>query len=189
MGIAEIGQRRNRVARGQPLGQGGDRGKSASRPDGGCERRHLVSELGHDAGGDLGAYAGGARDLPFILKRHGIGEVGRAERAEHRERDLGANALHRLQRPEPGALMLAGKAVEPDLVLAHMGVDGERHGLAHRRQAGERARADRHLVAHPADIDDHRVKRDGIERAGELADHGAALSAAARTSSRRHERE
>ena len=34
----------------------------------------------------------------------------------------------------------------------------------------------RHLVAHAADIDDHRVERDLVEPAGELADHGAALS-------------
>ena len=85
--------------------------------------------------------------------------------------------------------MLAGEAVKPDLVLAHMRVDGEAHGLPHRRQHGQRAGADGHLVAHAADIDDHRVERDLVDPAGELADHGAALSAATRASSRRHERE
>ena len=45
----------------------------------------------------------------------------------------------------------------------------------------QRARADRHLVAHPAHIDDHRVGRDLIEPAGELADHGKALTRATAT--------
>src|SRR6185369_14348653 len=79
--------------------------------------------------------------------------------------------------------MFGGEAVKPDLVLPHMGVDGKRHGLADRRKACQRAGPDRHLVAHAADIDDHRVQRDGLEPAGELADHGEALSAEVTASS------
>ena len=51
-----------------------------------------------------------------------------------------------------------------------------------------RARAERHLVAHAADIDDRRVERHRIEPTGELSDHGAA-SVTNAASSRRQERE
>ena len=82
----------------------------------------------------LGPTPGVRATCPLSCKRNRVGEVRRRERAEHGERDLGADALHRLQRPEPGALMFGGEAVEPDRVLPHMGVDGERHGLARRRE-------------------------------------------------------
>src|SRR4029079_3272304 len=57
-----------------------------------------------------------------------------------------------------------------------MGVDGEGHGLADRRQAGQRACADRHLVSYAADIENDCVERDRVEPAGELANHGVALA-------------
>src|SRR6185437_4412625 len=77
--------------------------------------------------------------------------------------------------------MLGCKAVKPDLILAHVSIDGERDALPDGRKHAQRARADRHLVAHPAHIDDHRVGRDLIEPAGELADHGRALTRATAT--------
>jgi hypothetical protein len=53
----------------------------------------------------------------------------RLERAEDRERDLGANALHGLQQPEPFALDVGHEAEQADLVLAHIGFDRERRRL------------------------------------------------------------
>src|SRR5262245_1833156 len=189
MGIAEIGERRYGVARGEPFGQNGDGSEPATRPYRRRKRRHLVLELGHDPGGNLGTDAGRARDLPLVLKRDGVGEVRRRERTEHRERDLCANALHFLQRPEPSSLMLRGEAVEPDLVLPHMRVDGERHDLARRRERGKGPGPDRHLVAHAARIDDGRVGRNRIESAGELPDHRTAPPSENAASKRRQERE
>ena len=161
-----------------PFGQRGNRREPASRPERGRELRHLILEFGDDARRDLGTNPRSTRDLPLVLQHHGIGELGRRQCAEYRERDLGANPLHRLERAEPGALMLGGEAVKSDRVLAHMRLDGECHGLADRRQHAQRAGADRHLVAHPGDIDDHRAERDRIQPAGEFADHGSALSRA-----------
>src|SRR5262245_35126673 len=189
MGVAEIGERRYGVARGEPFGQNGDGSEPPPRPYRRRKRRHFVLELGDDPGGNLGTDAGRARDLPFVLKRNRVGEVRRRERPENRERDLCAHALHLLQRPEPRPLMLGGEAVEPDLVLAHMRVDREGHGLARRRERGKRPGADRHLVAHAARIDDDRAGRDGIEYAGELPDHHAAPSCESAASKRRQERE
>src|SRR5262249_12798482 len=103
--------------------------------------------------------------------------------AEYGERDPRAYPLHALQGPEPGALMLGGEAEQPDLVLAHVRVDGKGHGLSNRRQAGQRAGADCHLVANAADIDAHRVEREGVAPAVELANHGRALCPTATASS------
>ena len=73
--------------------------------------------------------------------------------------------------------MLGGEAVKPDAVLFQMRVDGKGDHLAHRRQRGKLPRAERHLVADAAHVDDRRRERDRVDRAGELADHDAALSA------------
>ena len=54
----------------------------------------------------FGTDARRARHHVLVLERHGIGEVAGIERAEHGERNLGADALHCLQRPEPGALVV-----------------------------------------------------------------------------------
>src|SRR4029078_12887893 len=138
-----------------------------------------------DAGGNFGPDARRACHHGLVLQRHGIGEVGGIERAKHRERHVGADALHRLQRPEPGALMLGGKAIQPDRILAHMRVDGERHDLPNPRQALERPRGAGHLIADAVHIDDQGRRPDLIEAPGELADHGAPLAAAATAASNR----
>ena len=80
-------------------------------------------------------------------QRDGGGEIAGLERRQHRERDLGADALHGLQQPEPFALDVAEKAEQPDLVLAHMGLDRERRRLARRRQRLQRARRAMHQIA------------------------------------------
>src|SRR4029079_9389850 len=98
--------------------------------------------------------------------------------AEHGERDPGTDTLHGLQRAEPSTLMFGDKTIEPDLVLAYMGVDGEAHSRADRGQCAECARADRHLVADTADIENDGIGRDCVEPSGEFADHGASFNSA-----------
>ncbi len=77
----------------------------------------------------------GAR-ATIALSRIAIAEASSSvlERAEHRERHLGADALHGLQQAEPFALDVGQEAEQADLVLAHIGLDRERRGLARRRQ-------------------------------------------------------
>ena len=71
-----------------------------------------------------------------VPQRDGVGEVRRRQRRQNRERHLGADALHVvLQQPEPFALERRLEAVEPDHVLAHIGLDEERHRLAGDRAA------------------------------------------------------
>ena len=78
----------------------------------------------------------GVRDIA-ALSRIAMAEASsrRLERAEHGERDLGADALHGLQQPEPFALDVGGEAEQLDLVLAHMGLDRQRRRLARRAAA------------------------------------------------------
>ena len=96
------------------------------------------------------------------------------QRREHRERDLGADALHGLQQAEPLALEVADEAEQPDLVLAHMRLDRERHRLALRRQRLQRARRAVHHVADAVHVDDDEVLAVAVDDALELADHRAA---------------
>src|SRR4029077_6845271 len=117
-------------------------------------------------------------------------EVAGIERAEYGERHLGADALHRLQRPEPGALVVCGKTVQPDRIFAQMGVDGERHDLADGRQRCERAGGAGHFIADAIHVDDQSRGSNLVEASGELADHGALLAASATAaSSLRQERQ
>ena len=109
--IAEIDQRRDRV---------GDRLRRAllveragephqSRIDIGIGRR-LVFQFGDDALGDFRPDARRARHHRLVAHGDGGGEIGGLERAEHGQRDLGADALHGLQQPEPFALDVAGES-------------------------------------------------------------------------------
>ena len=76
---------------------------------------------------------------------------------EDRERNLGADALHGLQQPEPFALDVGLKAEQADLILAHMGLDGEHHRLARRRQRLQGARRAVHHIPDAVDIDDDEI--------------------------------
>src|SRR5205814_7187250 len=98
----------------------------------------------------------------------------RAERAEHGERDLGADALHGLQQAEPFALDVGQETEQPDLVLAHMGLDREHDRLALRGQRLEGAGRAMHHVTDAADVDDVEVVAVAVDDAFELADHCAA---------------
>ena len=97
--------------------------------------RHLVLQLGDDALGDLRPDAGRARHRRLVAHRNRLGELGGPERAEHGERDLGADALHGLQQPKPFALEVGGEAEQLDLVLAHISLDRQRRRLARRGSA------------------------------------------------------
>src|SRR5262249_42875290 len=99
------------------------------------------------------------------------GKLGRRWRAEHRERDLGADALHRLQQAKPFALVVALKAEQLDLVLAHIGLDRQHRGFALRRQRLQRARRTVHLIADTADVEDDEIHAVGVDQPLELADH------------------
>ena len=93
------------------------------------------------------------------------------QRREDGERDLGADALHRLQQPEPLALDVGEEAEEADLVLAHMGLDRKLDRLAGRRQRLQGARRAMHEIADAVDVDDDEVLAIAVDHALELADH------------------
>src|SRR5262249_10810124 len=141
LAVTEIDQRRDRI---------GDRPRRALVLDRAGEPDHrgidvhvgrrLVLELGDDALGDLGADAGGTRDHRLVAHGDRGGELGGPQRAEHRQRDLGADALHGLQETEPFALKVGEEAEQPDLILAHMGLDREGGRLSGARQFLQRPR-------------------------------------------------
>src|SRR5580704_2979508 len=112
-----------------------------------------------------------ARHGGLVAQCDGIGEIGRRQRPEHRERDLGPDALHRLQQPKPFALDVALEAEALDLVLADIGFNGQHRRAAARRQALQRARRAMHLIAHTADVEDDEILAIGIDQALELTDH------------------
>ena len=60
------------------------------------------------------------------------------QRREDRQRHARAHPLHRHQRPEPGLLGLAGKAIEPDHVLADDHLDMDDRRMPHLRQRRDR---------------------------------------------------
>src|SRR3977135_894401 len=70
-----------------------------------------------------------APNSPLVGDRNRGGEFVVLEGAEHRERHLGADALHGLQQAEPFALDVGDEAEQPDLILAHMRLDRQRRGL------------------------------------------------------------
>ena len=115
----------------------------------------------------------------LVLERDGGGELARLHDAEDGERHLAADALHGLQQAEPFALEVGGEAVEADHVLAHIGLDRQRHRLARRRQRLERAHRAIDLVADAADIDDRPILAVGVDDAPEFSDHGAGHRATA----------
>jgi hypothetical protein len=76
------------------------------------------------------------------------------------------------KQPEPLALKMRAEAVEPDHVLAHIGLDEERGRLARAAQRGKRPGRAVGDIADPADIDDAVVLADLVDDALEFADHG-----------------
>ncbi|OIQ70101.1 hypothetical protein GALL_482930 [mine drainage metagenome] len=131
----------------------------------------LVLQFGDDALGDFRADAGRARHCGLVTQRDRIRKVGRRQGAEHSERHLGADALHRLQEPKPFAFDIAAKAEQLDLVLAHVSLDREHRGLARRRQRLQRAARAMHLIADAADVEDNKILTVGVDQAFEFADH------------------
>ena len=73
---------------------------------------------------------------------------------EYRERDLGADALNRLQEPKPFTFDLGDKTEQSDLIFTHMCLDRKRGGLPDARQFLQRARRAMDLVADAVDVDD-----------------------------------
>src|SRR5690606_3597007 len=81
--------------------------------------------------------------------------------------------------PEPAALAGVEKAVEMDVVLAHMGLDQEPRGAAAPGQPLEGAARGEDQIADSADVDDGMVVADAVDGAVEQRDHGAAPAATA----------
>src|SRR5262249_59108890 len=92
----------------------------------------------------------------------------------HGERDLGTHTLHGLQQTEPFALDVGAEAEQPDLILAHVGFDRQRGGLADTRQFLQRARGALYEVADAVDVEDDEILAVTIDDALELADHARA---------------
>src|SRR5438034_2690062 len=167
--IAEIDQRRDRIGeRTRGCGDGAIRRGHAG---GERQRANLVLELGDDAAGKLGADAAGPRQARLVLARHGAQQLVGVERALHRQRDAGADALDGDQQAEPVARRSVGEAVEMDVVLADMSLDQQADRLSRRRQAGQRAAGGEHQIADAADIDNRPVDAGLVDEAGELGDH------------------
>src|SRR5262249_53696302 len=135
--------------------------------------RRLVFEFGNDALGNLRSDAGRTRHHGFVAHGDGGGELARLERAEHGERDLGADALDGLQEPKPFALDLADKSKQTELILADMRLDRQRGGLTDARQFLKRARRAMNLITDAIDVDDDGILTIGLDQAFELADHDA----------------
>ena len=129
----------------------------------------------------FGSDAGRARHHGLVAQRNGGGEIGGLERAEHGQRDLGADALHGLQQAEPFALDVGQEAEQPDLVLAHMGLDRQRRALAGAGQLLQRARGAVHEIADAVDVEDDEILAVAVDHALELADHASAYLAATAT--------
>src|SRR5262249_60446474 len=72
-------------------------------------------------------------------------------------------------------LALSGgqESEQANLVLAHMGLDRKRHRCADRRQLLQSTRRAMHEIADTMDVEDHEVLADAVDRARQLADHGA----------------
>ena len=119
----------------------------------------------------FGPTPGVRADRRLVAQRDGVGQIRRRQCPEHRQRHLGADALHRLQQPEPFALDIAAEAEQLDLVLADIGLDRKHRGLARRRQRLQRSRRTMHLIADAADIEDDVVLAVAVDQAFQFADH------------------
>src|SRR5579859_412839 len=147
--IAEIDERRDGILlrpldmrRGRP-GRGERGGKAAE----------LVLQLVDDALGEPRADAVGAGERRLVLRQDREAEAIRRQRREDRQSEPRPHPLHRQEAAEPVALGGVEKAVEMDVVLAHMRLDEEPRRGADRRQAAERAGRTEHEIADAADID------------------------------------
>ena len=109
LAVAEIDQRRDRVGHRPRRALLVERAGSAPPPDRHREGRRLVLQFGDDALGELRPDARRARDHRLVAHRDRRRELGRLERAKHRQRHLGADPLHGLQQAEPFALEVVAK--------------------------------------------------------------------------------
>ena len=170
--VAEVDQGRDRIVRGAAERHDGRAGRGCA--DRARQLGQAIVELARDAAGKAWPDAARARQRRLVLGRHRARQLVRAEHREDRQRDPGADPLHRLEQAEPAALGAAAKAVQRDAVVAHLGLDQQVHRLARARQRGERARRARHQIADAADVDHGVVLTQRIERAAQARDHPAA---------------
>src|SRR5215510_6173544 len=176
LAVAKIDQRRDRIRDGARRTLLLDRAHEAhKRAIHGREFRRLALELVADAVGHFRPDTGRARDCGLVAHRDRGGELVVLERAEHRERHLGANALHGLQQAKPFALDVSRKTIEADLILPHIGLNRQRREFTRRRKLVQGAGRAMHLVADTTDIKDHEVLAIAVDDAFELADHLAAI--------------
>ena len=178
--VAEVDEGRDRVGLGTAVNarriQRGDRPQR--------EVAHGIAQLGNDPPGKLATDTVGLTHRRLVLGGDGDHEIAGAERREDRQRHPRAHALHRLQQAKPVALGLVDKAVEVDVILAHVGFDEQAHRHPRRRQRAQRASRAVDEIADPGDVDDRPVLADRIEHAGKLGDHrfGSVSAAALRRS-------
>src|SRR5262245_31996323 len=176
LAVAEIDQRRDSVRDGARRTLLLDRAHEAyERAIHGREFRRLALELVADAVGHFRPDAGRARDRGLVAHRDRGGELVVLERAEHRERHLGTNALYGLQQAEPFALDVSRKTIEADLILPHIGLNRQRREFTQRRQLAQSASRAMHLVADTTDVEDHEVLAIAVDDAFEFANHLAAI--------------
>jgi hypothetical protein len=105
-----------------------------------------------------------------------VGEIGRRQRRQDRQRHLGADALdigH--QQLEPFALEFGLEAIEPDHVFADIGLDEQHSRFSGTGQGGEGARRTKRDIADAMDVEHAEILADLVDGALQLADHVSSL--------------
>src|SRR5271169_1863418 len=115
----EIDQRRDSVGGRAGIGAGCRYRRRGQRWRGG-EPADLVFQLVDDARGEPGSDPVGTRQHPAILGENGKTEFLGGHGRQDGKGQSRANSLHRRQQPEPVAFGRVDKAIEVDVVLAHV---------------------------------------------------------------------
>src|SRR5436190_24173930 len=166
--VAKVGERREQVAAQIVAGGGGVRRSAA----GGRAERQAILQLEADALRGFLADAGNARQARDVLRADRAHQLAGIDAGQDRERQLRADAADRDQALEQILLERGRESVERDDVLAHVGVDAQRHQRARLADAVERRERHEHVVADAADVDGQAVGCFFGEGAFEAGDHG-----------------
>ena len=115
----------------------------------------LTLQLGDNALRQFRSHALGTRHQRLVLTRHSLGQLGRWQHIQHRQRRLGPDPLDCAQQHKRAAVLAGQKSVQcqaglfPELAL-HM----QQRLVAHRRQAAKGATAAADHIAHAHDVDE-----------------------------------
>src|SRR5581483_943862 len=154
------------------------RQRGASR-QGRCTRAwsaQLAPQLENDSPADSLPNARNGSQRRGIAGLHRARQFRRAEGGEHRECQARPNPGDAEQLQEQGALLLVGKAVERDHVLAQMEIGAQGHRGAGLAAGSQRPPGGEDLEHDAADGDQRRLARQTLEGAAQRRDHRARAS-------------